>query len=217
MIFFPYDGSLWVLGVLRVHSVLNSTEIIDSVPEFLWKRSRGPDIPRALFEKCMERFSNGRIMLFGGFGIDGIRDKSMYYEWKGHFSSGLWETKPGTTLDTARHDHALFSTGDAILVEGGCKSAYNIKTRIDVYNGMKNRRMAPDLTLSNKAIDKELPDALHSVLLGMPQKNITFLGVVSCTIKDTILGLKTCYIAFHMPILDDRQQIFKYCHERHYN
>ena len=187
------DGSLLVLGVLRVYSVLNSTEIIDSVPEIFWKRSRGPDIPRALFGQCLERFSNRRIMLLIVFHIDSITDKSMYYEWNGDFSSGVWEAKSRTTLNTLRYEHACLSTGNAILVAGGWKSAYNTIPHMAVYNGMEYRPIALDFTLSNKTKDEELPASLRSVSVGISQKNIAFLGIVSCTIKDTILGLKTCY------------------------
>ena len=129
-------------------------------------------------------------MLFIVFDIDSIIDKSMYYEWNGDFSSGVWEAKPGTSLNTARYDNACFSTGDAILVAGGWKSVYNMKLQKAVYNGLKNRRMA----LSNKTIDEEVPALLRSVSIEISQKNIAFLGVVSCTVNDTILGLKTCYM-----------------------
>ena len=74
------DGSLWVLGILRVYSVLNSTEIIDSVPGNFGKGFRGLDIPRELFGQCVERFFDGRIMLFIVLGIDGMTDKSKYFE-----------------------------------------------------------------------------------------------------------------------------------------
>ena len=125
-------------------------------------------------------------MLFIVFDIDSIIDKSMYYEWNGDFSSVVWEAKPGTNLNTARYDDAWFSTGDAFLVAGGWKSAYNMKLQKAVYNGLKNRWMA----LSNKTIDEEVTAVLRSVSIGISEKNIAFLGVVSCTVNDTILGLK---------------------------
>ena len=98
-----------------------------------WKfseRVQGPDIPKVLFGQCVELLSNGSIMLYSGFGIGSLTYRSTYYEWKGDLFPGVWEAKPGTTLNTARYHNAWFSTGDAILVAVGWKSVYNINPHI---------------------------------------------------------------------------------------
>ena len=189
------DGRLWILGGLGADSILKSTEII-TPPSFhtmgRWKLTKGPDLPVPLFGHCVERLSNGKIMLSGGFDGKDQVDVSKEFEWEGDLNSGKWTSKPWSSMKTQRYDHSCFSSEKVMYVAGGWSANFNGKLKTERFNITPRRWIEVGSDPLSADVDAELPDILRSASVGVSQNNIALIGGLSCEVHDITSGNKTC-------------------------